>query len=165
MVVNMTRSVKHLLFILFFLAACSEQAPRLLNGDPAPAFALRTLSGNSLGLPQYGKVVAVRFWADWCPFCASEMQAIEPVYQKYRERGLVILAINVRQDRDTAQSFMDELGVSYEALLDGDGEVARGYGVIGLPTTFFVDRDGRLAGRILGESTAKVFAQMVVKLL
>jgi thiol-disulfide isomerase/thioredoxin len=118
-----------------------------------------------LGLPQSGKVVAVRFWADWCPFCENEMQAIEPVYQKYRGQGLVILAVNVRQDRGTTLAFMEKLDVSYAALLDEDGVVARDYGVMGLPTTFFIDRDGRVAGRILGESTAEVFAQMVEKIL
>lgn len=155
----------YLLVVMVLLAACSEQPAKLTNGDPAPAFKLPTLSGSSLGLPQSGKVVAVRFWADWCPFCENEMQAIEPVYQEYRNQGLVILAVNVRQDQDTAQAFMDKLEVTYSALLDGDGAVARRYGVIGLPTTFFIDREGRVAGRILGESTAEVFAQMVEKLL
>jgi peroxiredoxin len=150
---------------VFLLAACSEQAAKLTNGDSAPAFELPTLSGRSLSLPQPGKVVAVRFWADWCPFCENEMQAIELVYQEYRDQGLVILAVNVRQDRETVHAFMDKLDVTYRALLDEDGTVARDYGVTGLPTTFFIDRNGRVAGRILGESTAEVFAQMVEKLL
>ncbi len=151
--------------LLLFLSACADDAPRLINGDPAPTFRLPSLSGGELGLPQAGKVAAVRFWADWCPFCESEMQSIEPVFQQLRERGLVILAVNVRQDRHTAQAFMDKLEVSYDVLLDQEGAVARAYGVTGLPTTIIIDRDGRLAGRILGESTPEVFTGMVEKLL
>jgi len=116
-------------------------------------------------LPQINRVVAVRFWADWCPFCESEMQAIEPVYQQLRDRGLVVLAVNVRQDQDTAQAFMDKLKVNYDVLLDLEGTVARSYGVTGLPTTVFIDRNGRLAGKILGESTPQVFTGMLEKLL
>jgi peroxiredoxin len=93
------------------------------------------------------------------------MQSIEPVYQAYRSKGLVILALNVRQDRDTATAFIEKLNISYPALLDSEGEVAREYGVIGLPTTFVIDREGRLHTRIIGESTAELFAQIVDELI
>jgi thiol-disulfide isomerase/thioredoxin len=112
-----------------------------------------------------GKVVAVRFWADWCPFCETEMEAIEPVYRRYRDQGLVILAINVRQDRATAQAFVDKLNISYQTLLDTRGDVARAYGVMGLPTTFIIDRDGRLYSRIIGESTPQLLEKIVRELL
>ena len=78
---------------------------------------------------------------------------------------VVILAINVRQDRDTAQKFISKLNISYDTLLDVEGEVARLYGVMGLPTTFFVERDGRLRSRILGESTPEVFEQIIKEML
>jgi peroxiredoxin len=149
------------------LTACGEQAPQLEKGQAAPGFTLAALNGSPLSLPRdlQGKIVAVRFWADWCPFCESEMQAIEPVYRQYQDQGLRILAVNVRQDRATAQAFIDKLDISYEVLLDEHGEVARQYGVIGLPTTFFVDRQGRLGTRILGESTPEVFEGIVKELL
>jgi len=156
------------LLVSFLLAlGCSEETPKLVNGEPAPAFALERLKIGSLGFPKDldGKVVAIRFWADWCPFCESEMQAIEPIYQAYGEQGLVILAINVRQDRKTALDFIRKLNVSYEVLLDSDGAVARKYGVIGLPTTFMIDRNGNLYNRILGESTPEVFEKIVRELL
>lgn len=107
----------------------------------------------------------VRFWADWCPFCESEMKQIEPVYQANKEKGLEILAVNVRQTQPTAKAFMDKLNVSYPGLLDEDGEVARQYGVLGLPTTFVVDRKGILQTRIIGESTAEVLESVVQELL
>jgi cytochrome c biogenesis protein CcmG/thiol:disulfide interchange protein DsbE len=161
---------RYLLVVLLagpFLVGCGEEAPQLRNGEPAPEFAMPRLEGPPLTFPAdlRGEVVAVRFWADWCPFCESEMRDIEPLYRAYRDRGLRVLAVNVRQDRETAARFIEQLGVSYEVLLDGDGSVARRFGVIGLPTTFFIDREGRLATRILGESTPEVFAQVVEGLL
>ena len=109
--------------------------------------------------------MAIRFWADWCPFCESEMRSIEPLYRAYEPQGMQILAINVRQDRRTAADFVESLGISYPVLLDEEGAVARAYGVSGLPTTFFVDRQGKLAARILGESTPEVFEQILKELL
>lgn len=149
------------------LAGCGEESVRLVNGQPAPGFSLEQLNGERLSVPESikGKVVAIRFWADWCPFCKTEMQDIEPVYRQYRERGLVILAINVRQDRETAARFIRNLDISYDVLLDPEGEVARRYGVIGLPSTFIVDRNGLLHTRILGESTPTVFRKIVEELL
>jgi peroxiredoxin len=149
------------------LVGCGQQTHQLENGQTVPAFELPRLDGPPLVFPSdlQGKVSAIRFWADWCPFCESEMKDIEPVYRAYRDRGLAVLAVNVRQDAETAARFMERLGVSYEVVLDKDGSVARSFGVIGLPTTFFVDREGRLASRILGESTPEVFARAVEGLL
>ena len=110
-----------------------------------------------------GQTLAIRFWADWCPFCESEMRQLEPVYQKYRVRGLRILAVNVRQKRERVLQFTKRLGISYQTLLDPDGQVARDYAVSALPITFLVDDQGLLRGRILGESTPEVFEQIVLE--
>mgnify|MGYP001544287300 CR=1 FL=1 len=155
------------LTLVLTLAGCGEAPSQLEKGQEAPAFTLHRLEEGTLSFPAdlRGQVVALRFWADWCPFCESEMRDIEPVYAEYRQRGLRVLAINVRQDRDTAVRFTGRLGISYAVLLDRDGSVARDYGVIGLPTTFFVDREGKIATRILGESTPEVFERIVTGLL
>jgi peroxiredoxin len=156
-----------LLLATALLGACGDEPAQLTKGEATPPFELSTLAGSPVALPAdlRGQVVAVRFWADWCPFCETEMRDLEPVYRKYRDEGLRILAVNVRQDRETAAAFVEPLGISYEVLLDPDGAVARSYGVSGLPTTFFLDRQGRLAARILGESTPEVFEQVVRELL
>ena len=93
------------------------------------------------------------------------MRAIEPVYRAHRGQKLRILAVNVRQDRATAAAFVEPLGITYEVLLDEDGAVARAYGVSGLPTTFLIDRQGRLAARILGESKPEVLDELLGGLL
>ena len=161
----MRRIAVFLLLLLLF--GCGDESPQLRNGEAAPAFTLERLEGGSLKFPGDlgGRVVAIRFWADWCPFCEGEMRQLELVYDKYRERGLTILAVNVRQERDTAARFVAKLDISYDTLLDESGEVARAYGVIALPTTFFVDSNGVLRSRILGESTPETVEKIVAGML
>jgi len=155
------------LVLLALLVGCEQEIPTIKIGAPAPSFSLEQLDGPSVRFPeQYrGKVVAVRFWADWCPFCRGEMTALEPVYRQHRDRGLVILAVNVMQLPETVRPFVRELGISYDVLLDRQGEVMRGYRVMGLPMTFIVDRQGLVRARIVGESTPEVFERAIASLL
>jgi peroxiredoxin len=149
------------------LTSC-DPAPLLVQpGHQAPAFSLPRLDGSKVEFPgEYrGQVVAVRFWADWCPYCRSEMAALEPVYHRYRQRGLAYLAVNVMQPREQVEGFVHDLELSADVLLDSDGQVTRRYGVMGLPVTVFVDRDGIVRSRIVGESTAETFAGIVEPLL
>lgn len=154
--------------VLALLAtACEPAAPKLQSGEPARPFAAQRLDGTTVSVPDdlKGKVVVVRFWADWCAFCKQEMKDVEAVYQQDKARGLVVLAVNVGQSRDTAAAFTSKLGITYDVLLDPDSKVARQYGVVGLPTSFVIGRDGVVRGKILGESDKAVFARMVEGLL
>jgi peroxiredoxin len=153
--------------LLILLAACGSELPAIKNGAPAPAFTLERLDGSSARFPEqyHGQVVALRFWADWCPYCHSEMQALEPVYRQHRDKGLIILAVNVLQPQETVQKFVQEIGISYETLLDRQGEVMRLYQVMGLPVTYLIDRQGIVRARIIGESTPEVFTQAISGLL
>jgi peroxiredoxin len=157
----------HCLLLLTLLVACGQELPAIKNGAPAPAFTLERLDGISVRFPeQYqGQVVALRFWADWCPYCHSEMQALEPVYRQHRDQGLVILAVNVLQPPETVQKFVKDIDISYETLLDRQGEVMRLYQVMGLPVTYLIDRQGIVRARIIGESTPEVFTQAISGLL
>lgn len=155
-----------LVFFFLITCGCDSESHRLKTGDPAPDFTLTDLDGNSVRLAELrGQVVALRFWADWCPYCKDEMKALEPVHQRLQHRDLRLLAVNVGQDRETAERFVHRLELSYPALLDPESAVARRYGVIGLPTTVFIDRGGRVRGKILGESDALTFERMVEDLL
>lgn len=155
------------LVLLIFLAGCEQDLPALRIGVPAPPFALDRLDGTSVRFPeQYrNRVVAIRFWADWCPSCRSEMTALEPVYRQYQDRGLVILAVNVLQSPETVRPFVDQLGISYDVLLDRQGEVTRRFLVMALPVTYIVDRMGIVRARFIGESTPEVFAKEISGLL
>ena len=103
-----------LLLASLLLAGCDGEPPHLTPGEPPPPFTLPALEGGPVSLPEdlHGQVVAVRFWADWCPFCGSEMRSIEPVYRAYKDQGLRLLAVNVRQDAKTAAAFVAPLGIS-----------------------------------------------------
>ncbi len=149
------------------LAGCGGGSPAPKAGDPAPGFEVQGLDGTQGRFPDdyRGRVVALRFWADWCPFCRPEMQAIEPVYARLRDSGLTILAVNVAQSPEVAGRFVRDLGISYAVALDPDAEVAGLYGVVGLPITWFVDRQGKIRNQILGEASAETFAGLAESLL
>src|SRR6056297_878160 len=106
----------------------------LLNGDPG------TLSEHT------GKVVFLNFWATWCPPCREEMPSMQVLYDELREEGLEMLAVNVLENRETAQEFIDEQGFTYPVLLDRDGRVMLRYGVRAYPTTYMIDREGYVIG-------------------
>ena len=93
------------------------------------------------------------------------MRAVETVYQRERDAGLVILAMNVGQSPEVAERFARGLGISYEVALDQDAEVSRRYGVIGLPLTYFVDRQGKVRNKILGEASNDAFEKLAGPLL
>ncbi len=155
------------LTVLLLLAACSGGEPaKVSRGDTPPAFEASRLDGVLVRFPAdfAGRPVAIRFWADWCRYCAGEMKGIEPIYQRYKDRGFEILAVNAGQDRATATAFVGKLGIGYPALLDEDAKVAKRYGVTGLPTTYFIDRQGKIAAKQVGEMTAAAFEQQVTEL-
>ena len=146
---------------------CGESAPRLTKGDVAPPFETTHLDGRALQFPvdYRGRVVAIRFWADWCPYCEHEMSEIEPVYQDLEAQGLSVLAINVGQSMEVTRKFVHRMSISYDVGLDESSEIARNYGVLGLPTTFIIDQRGKVRRKILGESDAKAFEVLVRELL
>ena len=151
------------------LAACNSGAPAVqLNiGQPAPGFQTLTLDGTPVRFPAAfaGKPLVIRFWADWCRYCEGEMKAIESVYQRHRGQGLEVLAINSGQDKPAVAAFIKKIGVSYPALLDEQSKIARSFGVVGLPTTYFVDARGIVRGKIVGEGDEATFERQVVELL
>lgn len=156
------------LVAVLLLAGCGDDAgsaPKL--GEPMAPFALRSMTGESWQLPQAaaGKVVVVRFWATWCAFCKDEMKAIEPIWQARRDQGLLVLAVNAGQKGDDIAKFVGDLGISYPVLLDPGSKISRLYGVTGLPMTFFVDRQGVVRGRILGETDEATFRRKLEELL
>lgn len=157
-------------FILaLLLVACGGDAAKTnINvGAPAPAFKTLDLAGAPAAFPEefVGKPLVIRFWADWCKYCEGEMKAIEQVYQRHQGKGLTILAVNTGQDAKTVAAFMQKIGVSYPALLDEQSEIARSYGVVGLPSTFFVDAGGVVRAKIVGEADEASFERHALQLL
>ena len=150
------------------LAACSggsDGGPA--RGVAAPRFEAMDLDGSLRRFPEdfAGKPVIIDFWADWCRYCANSMTQIDRLQREHAASGLVVLAVNVAQDRATAAAFVAQLGVGYPALLDPDSKITRQYGVQGLPITYFIDRDGRIGGKILGEADQKLLMSQLKRIL
>ena len=135
---------------------------RASDGAPeaAPDFALETFAGETLRLSDLrGKVVVLNFWASWCPPCRWEMPFFETISQEYKERGVIFLGVAISDTMEDASDFADSVGVTYPLALDAAGETARDYEVLGLPTTFLIDKDGAIQRRLgaANEATLKIF--------
>ena len=146
------------------LCGCSNQKVILRTGQAAPAFALSDMQGNTVRVPEdiKGKVGVIRFWSDSCKSCAEEMPQIDKLYKKYADEGLVILAVNIGEDKEAVEKFVNRLNISYMVLLDPGAAVTKRYGVVGVPTTFIIDRNGTIRQKILGEAGAAAFENMVL---
>jgi cytochrome c biogenesis protein CcmG/thiol:disulfide interchange protein DsbE len=133
------------------------------QGQPAPDFELKSLDGQSLKLSDFrGKAVLLNFWATWCGPCKIEMPWFVDLQKEYGPQGLQILgvAMDDSSDDDIAK-FVREMGVNYPILL-GKEAVGQSYGGVGvLPTTFFIDRDGKLVAREFGLQSRSVFVDHI----
>ncbi len=124
---------------------------RLSPGKEAPDFTLKTLDGRSVSLKDYrGKVVLVNFWATWCPPCREEMPLFEEVYEKYREKGFEVLAVSTDSSKEAVTDFVKKYKLKFTVLFD-DANVANIYGIQGLPTSFLIDREGKIVKVRLGK--------------
>jgi peroxiredoxin len=97
-----------------------------------------------------GRVVLLNFWAAWCLECRSEMPAFERLHREFSAQGLAVVGINAREGTATIREYAKELGLTFPLMLDPKGTINTTYGVIGLPTTFLIGRDGRPVALAVG---------------
>jgi len=131
------------------------EALRLIRPEKplaAKAFTLPAPGGGTVRLADFqGQVIFLNFWATWCPPCREEMPAMERLYRKLKAKGFVVLAVSIDTDGEAAVvAFLREHGLTYPVALDPTMEVARLYTVRALPSTYLIDRKGRIAAMALG---------------
>lgn len=144
----------------------SSPSPR--EGFLAPDFRLDTLDGTKVTLSDLrGKIVLINMWATWCPPCRAEMPALEKSYEQYRDSGVVILGLNVtNQDSERdIPPFVEKFGLTFPILLDRDGSVSALYQLKGLPTTFFVNREGIIRTVVVGGPMSETFIRSKIEAL
>jgi peroxiredoxin len=114
-----------------------------LSGAQAPDFVLKSLSGENVRLSEYrGDVVLLSFWATWCGDCRAQLVGFNEIYDRYREAGFELLAVNMDRDWENARKAVDALQVSYPVLYDTGREISRLYDIASMPVTILIDREG-----------------------
>ncbi|MGE5630388.1 MAG: TlpA disulfide reductase family protein [Caulobacteraceae bacterium] len=128
-------------------------------------FTLEDLDGNKVTLSSYkGKKLYINFWATWCPPCKAEMPDIEKLYQETKDSDLVILAVNIGEDKKTVQDFIKKNNYHFKVLLDTDSKVAQLYQASSIPTSYFVDSEGYLDDGMVGAMPLESMRKYVEKL-
>lgn len=139
-----------------------------LTAKIAPDFTLATLDGKRVSLSEYqGKVVLLNLWASWCPPCIREIPRLQRVYEKYRDQGFVILGINTtyQDDRAKVAQTVQDQGMTYPVLLDEQDVFGQRYAARLLPTSYLVDRNGKIVSVKVGEVDEAQLDEQVRRLL
>ena len=149
---------------LLFLPACTGERDTSGRQDSAaqssPAQRISSIdfslplagsAGENLALSDLrGQVVLLNFWATWCPACSAERPSLQTLYNHYREEGLTVLAVNIGESPAQVQAFVEDNGIPFPVVLDMDRNVSFAHGVHGIPTSFIIDREGYIVGRMVG---------------
>ena len=123
------------------------------SGQRPPAFSAKDLTGTEQTLAKYaGNVVVLHFWATWCGYCRAEIPKLKEVHQRWSSRGVTILAVSIDEDPARLRSFIKQALLPYEVIPDGENDFAISleYGLVGVPLTYIIAPDGRVALRFAG---------------
>lgn len=118
---------------------------------PAPPINISLYGGGGISPERYaGKPVVVNFWASWCGPCRQEAPLFERLWREYGERGVVFIGVNIQDAHADARAYLSEFGITYPNGYDEGGRISVDYGVIGIPVTFFINREGVVERRWVG---------------
>jgi cytochrome c biogenesis protein CcmG/thiol:disulfide interchange protein DsbE len=164
---NVPRIVPSLAVVLFCASSLvSTAAARTLLHKPAPAFVRNDLEGHPVDLTALrGHVVLLSFWATWCAPCQVEMPRFVEWQTRFGSQGLQIIGVSLDDEEAPVRDLTAQRGVNYPIAM-GDAKLARAWGgILGLPVTFLIDRQGRVAARFKGEADLTVMERTLRRLL
>ncbi|MEW5953465.1 MAG: TlpA disulfide reductase family protein [Bacillota bacterium] len=146
-----------------------DAADKTLENSQAPGFILANLAGEDISLADFhGNVVLLNFWTTWCPYCKLDLPVMDSLYVKYKEKGFVVLAVNVTALEKTTgavEKVIAENDYSFPVLLDKTGDVALKYEATAFPTSFIINQRGEIVYSKIGSFSAKEMEAIVKKLL
>lgn len=132
----------------------------------APELTLEDLSGKSVSLKDnLGSVVLVNLWATWCPPCREEMPTLQSFYEKYKAKGFVLIGINQEETVEVVEPFVNEFGLTFPIWLDIDYQAQREFNTMNLPSSYVIDRDGRVRLMWIGGISKKNLEKYVPDLI
>jgi peroxiredoxin len=124
---------------------------RLSGIAPPVEIELENLNGKSVNISDFkGNIVFLNFWTTWCPDCRAEMPEMEKLYVRFKEDDFVMVTINLKESSDKVSAFFEKHKLTFNALLDSDGNVGVAFGIRSIPTTFILDKQGGLLGKAMG---------------
>jgi cytochrome c biogenesis protein CcmG, thiol:disulfide interchange protein DsbE len=143
-----------------------QRAPELTGDDGGKSTQLMDLDGRAVSLAFLnGRPVWINFWATWCPPCQRETPVLRDAYQAHKADGLVLLSIDVQEDAESVRRYVATYGLTQTIGLDVTGAVFRTYRIFGLPSHYFIDRDGVIPGRYFGPLTPALVEQQLKVIL
>ncbi len=138
-----------------------------LSSGQAPDFTFTLLDGREVTFSSLrGKPVVLNFWASWCPPCREEAPTLEKVWKAYQEKGVKFLGVDIQDTKEGAQGFIQRFGITYPNGQDTTTRIATSYGITGIPETFFIARDGRIARHWIGpieEARLRAFVEELLR--
>lgn len=148
-------------------ASATESALGVVVKEPSPAWELKDVDGKLVTSSDFaGKVVIIDFWATWCGPCRMEIPGFIELQKQYADKGLVVVGVSLDQDGESVvKSFMEKTGINYPVVLGDEKIVSAFGGVEGIPTTFVIDREGKIIRKHVGYTAKAEFEAEIKPLL
>jgi len=136
------------------------------TGEPAPKFHAKSLDGESFNNESVkGKAVLIEFWATWCPYCRRDQPAIDAIVEEYESKGLIVLAVDVKEPRKKVQKYLKKSPRACKIVLMDDTNLTAMFPAKSVPFYVLIDQDGKIAGKHKGTAGEEGLRRMLRKVI